>query len=231
METKVCSRCNIEKSIDEYYKRTNGAYVCSYCKDCVKEEQKTIRKVNNDSGMCTICRKNVVLNGNYRCEDCKAREKVHRYKRASKKFSSGLCSRCGKYPLKDGCKRCCRCLLVLGNFTKNEKERVKFKVFSHYGLSCSCCGESNFKFLTIDHIDGGGAEHRRKIGQNNIYRWLVKNNFPDWFQTLCWNCNSGREVNGGICPHKEQEAKVYNLNDYIEMHKEKVEVKCQILAH
>jgi hypothetical protein len=61
-------------------------------------------------------------------------------------------------------------------------------------------------FLTVDHMNDDGAEHGRRLGSShrrNIYRWLVINGFPEGFQILCWNCNSGRQRNGGICPHRE----------------------------
>jgi hypothetical protein len=82
---------------------------------------------------------------------------------------------------------------------KGDRERKE--VFEHYGKTCACCGESIKEFLTIDHINGGGEVHRKKIGRK-MYRWLVANNFPEGFQTLCFNCNWGKHINGGICPHK-----------------------------
>ncbi len=40
--------------------------------------------------------------------------------------------------------------------------------------------------------------------KDSLYRWIIKNNFPEEFQILCFNCNSGRHINGGICPHEEK---------------------------
>jgi Cdc6-like AAA superfamily ATPase len=93
------------------------------------------------------------------------------------------------------------------NKSANESKRkyealCKELVFNHYGKFCSCCGESNIKFLTIDHINGGGRKHRENI-KSKIQVWLVKNNFPNDFQILCYNCNCGRNSNHGICPHKD----------------------------
>lgn len=81
------------------------------------------------------------------------------------------------------------------------QERRK-KVLDHYGQKCVCCGEAEERFLTIDHINNNGAEHKREMGNHDLYLWLVKNNFPEGFQTLCWNCNCGRRL--GLCPHKEK---------------------------
>ena len=55
------------------------------------------------------------------------------------------------------------------------------EVYNAYGNVCACCGESEPAFLSIDHIDNDGASHRKKIGAQ-IYRFLIKNNFPKNFK-------------------------------------------------
>ncbi len=89
---------------------------------------------------------------------------------------------------------------------KNKKHNslIKEKIFDHYGRICKCCGETEPEFLSIDHIDGGGRKHRKKIGSGNFYRWIVKNNFPEDFQTLCFNCNCSKGF-FGKCPHEKQD--------------------------
>lgn len=89
------------------------------------------------------------------------------------------------------------------------RDKVKKEVFNAYGgAKCVCCGEDEIKFLTIDHIvDKYGATHRREIKVGcgyQFYLWLKKNKYPPEFQVLCFNCNCGRSVNGGICPHKSR---------------------------
>ena len=57
---------------------------------------------------------------------------------------------------------------------------------------CTYCGEANHRFLTIDHIAGDGAAHRRDFNLKGgivFYKWLEKNSYPDGFQVLCMNCN------------------------------------------
>lgn len=73
-------------------------------------------------------------------------------------------------------------------------------VFAHYGSACGCCGEAILEFLTVDHINGGGTEHRRTMGAPNIYTWLIRNDYPEGYQVLCFNCNCvERRVE--VCPH------------------------------
>jgi len=61
------------------------------------------------------------------------------------------------------------------------------------GCSCAGCGVVDLDMLTIDHTNNDGAEHRKSITVP-IYRWLVKNNFPEGFQTLCANHNVEKEI-------------------------------------
>jgi hypothetical protein len=67
--------------------------------------------------------------------------------------------------------------------------RLKIEVFNHYGGSKCQCGETRLAALTIDHINGGGAEHRRKECGNHLYKWLKRNGFPQGYRVLCANCN------------------------------------------
>ena len=72
-------------------------------------------------------------------------------------------------------------------------------VLNAYGKICICCGEQNPLFLTIDHINNDGAAQRLSVGEGvTFYNWLIKNNFPNTLQCLCFNCNCGRYRNKGI---------------------------------
>jgi hypothetical protein len=82
---------------------------------------------------------------------------------------------------------------------KREFRRLKHDVIAAYGGKCACCGESGLPFLTLDHIDGTGKEHRSSL-TSSFYRWLRSNGFPPGFQVLCWNCNMGKGE-GLLCPH------------------------------
>ena len=75
------------------------------------------------------------------------------------------------------------------------RERNRTAVFDHYGWACKCCGSTDW--LTIDHVAGDGQEHRAATGcgsGSGMYLWLVKNEFPGGFQTLCWPCNNSKKA-------------------------------------
>jgi len=85
------------------------------------------------------------------------------------------------------------------------RKRIKDSVFAVYGgYICACCHEAEPIFLTLDHVDGGGKKHKRAIGKQgkNFYYWLKREGYPKGYQVLCHNCNHGRFLNGGTCPHK-----------------------------
>ncbi len=71
-------------------------------------------------------------------------------------------------------------------------------VFAHYGTACACCGTTGR--LTIDHVNGGGAEHREQLfgtarkGGTPFYRWLIRQGFPDGYQVLCAACNASKQT-------------------------------------
>jgi hypothetical protein len=74
--------------------------------------------------------------------------------------------------------------------------RYKDAVLEHYGRACACCQST--RNLGIDHINGGGGQHREELfGQHRragsrFNFWLIKNNFPPGYQTLCSPCNTSK---------------------------------------
>ena len=76
-------------------------------------------------------------------------------------------------------------------YQKEYRQSYKRKVLTHYGngkLACTKCGYNDIRALSIDHINGKGSEHRDSIKHANVYVWLVKNGYPEGYQTLCMRC-------------------------------------------
>ncbi len=94
--------------------------------------------------------------------------------------------------------------------------KIRNIVFTHYGgWVCACCGETEPKFLTLDHINNDGNVFRKSIVPKKAYdrgagsggftyAYLIRNGFPPGYQVLCANCNHGKNMNGGVCPHVEK---------------------------
>jgi hypothetical protein len=67
----------------------------------------------------------------------------------------------------------------------NRRAKVKNEVLTYYGNErCACvrCGFTDLRALTIDHINGNGADHRKEN------RYVRGNHVYEWYQTLCMNC-------------------------------------------
>lgn len=74
-------------------------------------------------------------------------------------------------------------------------QKLKIEVLTYYGngkLTCVQCGFDDVRALSIDHINGGGTQHRKSLGipkgGTNFYNWLKSQGFPEGYQTLCMNC-------------------------------------------
>lgn len=92
--------------------------------------------------------------------------------------------------------------------TKRAQVICKDAVFTAYGgYKCSCCGETEPMFLSIDHVHNDGAKERKsglyRGSGSAFYQWLRKNGFPSGYQVLCMNCQIGKHKNGGLCPHQK----------------------------
>lgn len=89
---------------------------------------------------------------------------------------------------------------------KSHYDRSKLKVLEHYGNKCYCCGEDTLLFLTVDHINNDGHEEKwpngTRITGRHLYSKLVSRGFPPTYQILCANCNHGKRMNNGVCPHE-----------------------------
>ncbi len=84
-------------------------------------------------------------------------------------------------------------------YSKIDGRKRKKQVIDNYGGICACCGENRMEFLSIDHINNDGANHRKQTG-GHMYAWLIKNNFPSGYRVLCYNCNMSLGFYG-YCPH------------------------------
>lgn len=94
------------------------------------------------------------------------------------------------------------------NASREHRIRLRLKALERYGQVCFCCGEYRVLFLSIDHVNGNGNQHRRevscKLGGYPFLRWLANNDWPDGFRTACHNCNQGMSINNGVCPHESE---------------------------
>lgn len=95
-------------------------------------------------------------------------------------------------------------------YGKARHEKMRLAAFMHYSNGnprCVCCGITDLQFLSIDHIDGGGKAHLRREGNKPLVYLLQRDNYPDGYQILCYNCNCAKSF-AGYChnPPTKQDA-------------------------
>lgn len=134
-----------------------------------------------------------------------------RKERRKRLIREGRCVECAK-----PCDRlprtlCSICAPIFAKVVGEYHARLKKEAFEHYGgASCSCCKETQIIMLNIHHLNDDGAKHRKELrngkgesggGGLKIYLWLKRNNYPQGFGVLCFNCNHATHVLG-YCPHE-----------------------------
>jgi hypothetical protein len=136
------------------------------------------------------------------------------------KMRPKICIRCEKpYKPTTGKQLTCgpECSLAnrkthMNKWTKTYRTKLRLKILTAYGGCCACCGENQFEFLAIDHVNNDGAKHRRELQPRRITRggdpigtalWAIRNDFPLTLQILCHNCNLAKGFYG-YCPHKNE---------------------------
>lgn len=189
---KYCSHTNCSRSgqlLDggEFYWNPSQNGYSSWCKVCISTRKKDAIESRKLAGLCSrLSCSNTVTEGQGACDEHNA---VRRAARIANPALHRATDRRAHF-------------------------KLKMDAFNAYGgPKCTCCNESEIKFLTIDHINNNGASHRKEItaGKNKnhkgsgykLYQWLRKNDYPPGFRVLCFNCNSVRGAYG-FCPHELQ---------------------------
>lgn len=158
--------------------------------------------------LCSHCRTNPVAG--VASDWCKACFALYRRLKRSERLARGHCAECDSGPV-PGLRVCERHREATNRRNIEYSRRLKARVYQAYGNKCKCCGESEQCFLTLDHVNNDGANHRRSLGWTYkhgaravFYKWVIDNQFPAMIQLLCMNCNFGKTRNKGVCPHADQ---------------------------
>ena len=141
------------------------------------------------------------------------------------------CSHCGKLCFNAGHNSCQKCFdvyhrlyiecITCGNFRRKgtkdgqcvscRQQEKKLQVYYHYcdgEIKCQCCGETEYDFMTLDHINNDGCKRRKESKESNPVVYILEHyrkykKYPEDFQVLCMNCNhsKGKKKNNGKCIH------------------------------
>lgn len=196
MIEKTCTKCGTLKPLATFYSHKTCKYgVSAICTDCNKAVCVTYYQANKirlNAAMAEYAANNAKKIAEYQRE----------YREANKeKISAQAKERATsrpEYVRRKGAARRRQLYRELRNLILNE-----------LGGACYCCGLADIRFLTIDHILGGGKQHRTLSGGKAKNGYIVlleiqKEGIPkDKYRAACYNCNCARNLTKGkICPHQ-----------------------------
>jgi hypothetical protein len=85
--------------------------------------------------------------------------------------------------------------------SREQWNKLRSAFLSMYGGECTCCHEVESVFLTLDHVQNDGKQHRLDAGRFGVYQDAIAQYDPTRFQILCYNCNAVK-YHYGVCPHQ-----------------------------
>lgn len=205
---KVASQKKVESAREGFVCKNCGGALDSnslkWCEKCLEVDRSKKRAIK-EKGLCTNCYKVPAPVGYTRCDDCRELQKVRRRARAA----SGVCGYTNSCPNPNAeGKFWCQYHLDRNSSRSAKRRRTERElVVATYGGCCACCGETQYEFLAIDHVHGGGSKEFKESGVTTLASVVIREGFPDRFRLLCHNCNMARGLYGA-CPHEEQVTKL-----------------------
>ena len=175
INNKTCLKCKTNKPITEFYKikkNKDGYHTrCNTCNNQERIERESLKKLGLFVNKSRQPRLNLT-------EDEKITRKENEFiyqKKYRKENYRDLKTK------------------EMERLNKDKRAGIEY-----YGGCCQCCGEKEFKFLTLEHLDG-----REKHERTGKYGWRKARimGYPDNLTVLCFNCNCAKGIYG-ICPHK-----------------------------
>lgn len=191
---KRCPRCKEMKEDGEFHRNPNTGKLAAYCRPCFNAYSREDRLKNPEAHKRKAKKWRQANPDKQRAANARWQASNPEKSKAIRKAANA--------------KWLANNRLARNSWEAERRAKVRHEVFMAYGgFLCACCGETEPMFLTIDHINNDGANHRRELkdkignGGASFFTWLKANKFPKGFQVLCRNCNWGKHANGGVCPH------------------------------
>lgn len=216
---KRCSRCKERKPLYLFTAQKSKGWFSSMCRACLYRkrhpdlsEETLLNRIKwlewnakkKATGVCTRCGKNPLFTSSS-CLNCIESRRLAAMTERGRRQKLGLCIRCGKLP-SDRKSVCNPCHITTTDRKKGQKRNLRERVVTYLGGKCECCSESIPLLLNVDHINGGGKYERTSNKVKRMYLQILAGERPD-LRLLCFNCNMGRNLNGGVCPHKTVDTK------------------------
>lgn len=169
-----------------------------------REIERHVRQENKAKGLCP-CGASPVR-GRKSCAECLDYRRKYRERDLATKHTGQCISPSCQREASANRRKCEYHLDQYRRHAAQRHQRLKTDMFNAYGNACACCGETERGFLSVDHVQNDGADERRAFGRGGatmrVYALAKELGYPkDRYRLLCFNCNMGRQLNGGTCPH------------------------------
>lgn len=199
IENGICVRCALPAS--------PGLKLC----DFHRQEEKKRQLKRQSEGKCSWCSK-PKLPGKNSCQEHLVERNTYRLKR----YLGRRCQGCNEIPIL-GMRWCINC-----RQTEVEKRlTLKKETLEKYGgCYCHCCGITEITFLSLEHPDKNGVQHRRELNVKAgypFYKKLKEQGYPkDYRLTVyCYNCNIASGLHGSCVHETEKRFNQYMEKQYI----------------
>lgn len=216
---KICNMCNIEKSIELFYKDSNlKSGYRGRCKDCVNIKYNNSNKVyvNDDERICKACNINKSLNDFFICN-----KKTNRY--------FFICKIChgenrknyvlnNKEQIKQKRK-------IYSNDEKNkerERERNKERYKNDTEYKIKCCLRTRFKQALRNNTKSSSALHILGCDIEYFKKW-ISYQFEDWMTWEnhgLWELDHVKPCASFNLLLKEEQYTCFNWKNYRPIHKD-----------
>lgn len=196
----LCKQCLETKDASTGFAGHWQGYAAGVCKVCEAANARADRRARQEGRMLP----NLPAGIGYlrRCPSCEL------WKVLPESFHKDRRKRHGYVSL---CKACCLAGRDQGRDKTTHKRyrgEIRRETMIAYGGACQCCGESDWRFLTIDHTEADGARERKNgVPQGTgFYQHLRRLGYPqDRYRCLCFDCNCCI-ARHGRCAHQEESA-------------------------
>ncbi len=136
------------------------------------------------------------------CVDCGRVKPEHEFPYNARHYRGGAAYRMNR------CRPCLRAKYrtSINKTAREYQAELRRRVMALLGNRCSCCGETEPRFLTLEHVGGGGNAERRSLnstGNRKLFEHILAGKLPrEKYDCLCYTCNFSRAHNNGLCPHQ-----------------------------
>jgi hypothetical protein len=174
-----CDNCNnnfIRKSSGRDVKEFKGHFCSRSCR-VKKQQEQTL----------------------YKCSNKKCHKEFHRHKKGNKKYCSVSCAQESIHGVKTCSEKNCNTLLSANNKSglcryhnaKHRRITTRKRLLAFLGNKCVVCGQKDYMYLTIDHVNNDGGSLRHKESRHGTSRGLLEyaKQHPEDLQILCANCH------------------------------------------